>query len=368
MALSTPADATPATEVETLPISEVAEQAPIEQAPIETPVVTETTKHEDLLKGVDDVLKKVSEAPAVTTPEKPADAPEAAPDAAKGTPDPKAVVTTPEKPAEIDPALLTEAEKEDDKLAFKDHPRFVALRQEALQSRATAKAFETQLQPLRQSAEKLTAISGFVNGNGISEDEFVEGLQIMAALKTNPLEAARLLAPHLAQLQKFTGEGELPKELEDRVQAGELSEAGAREIVRSRVEAQIAQARVQRVQQEQQHVHVQQNISSAGNAVSAWEANISKTDPDYAKKQPLVLRLIQSEAKHSQPKTPTEAVALAQRCYADVNKHFAVQAPKPATKPTPSTASVSQARTVVLPKPKSLLDGVGQALAGVSGR
>ncbi|CAB4163748.1 hypothetical protein UFOVP806_47 [uncultured Caudovirales phage] len=339
---------------------------PIEAKSIDTPVVTEANQHEELLRGVDDVLKKTADTTLVAKVEETPVAhvdPAAAAAAAAAADQPAAKVD--DKPV-IDPAVLTDAEKDDDKLEFKDHPRFIALRQEALQSRAAVKAFESQVQPLRESAERLTAISSFVNGNGISENEFVEGLEIMAALKNNPLEAARLLAPHIATLNQFTGDA-LPKALQDRVADGELSEAAAREIVRAQTQASIAQAQAQRVTQEQQQAQAQRNIAEAGNAVSAWESSVAKSDVDYAKKQPMVIRLIQAEAALRQPRTPAEAVALAQRCYADVNKNFVTQVAKPATKPTPSTMTSSTARTIVLPKPKSLLDGVGQVLAGFRG-
>jgi hypothetical protein len=344
------------------PVEEVVQSVATPIEPVEQIVKTESTQHEELLRGVDDVLKKpVAEAPVQTAPETPV-APVAPVAPAANEPAAKTDVVQP-----IDPSLLTDADKEDDKLDFKDHPRFVALRQEALQSRASAKAFEAQVAPLRESAEKLTAISGFVNGNGISENEFVEGLEIMAALKNDPLRAAQLLAPHLAHLSKFTGDGALPKELEDRVTSGELSEAAARELVRAKTQASIAQAQSQRIAAEQQHAVAQRNLVEAGHAVSAWEAAIAKSDVNYTKKQPLVIRLIQSEAALRPPRNPSEAVALAQRCYADINKTFPTQVVKPATKPTPSTSNASQARHVVLPKPKTLLDGVGQVLAGING-
>jgi hypothetical protein len=360
MAHPTPSATTPTEEVTVAPIEEIIQPVTTDVAPVEPVVKTEATQHEELLRGVDDVLKKTTEAPVA----KPAEATaKVEPGAEPGTQTDAKVEAQPV----IDPALLTDADKDDDKLDFKDHPRFVALRQEALQSRASVKAFEAQVAPLRESAEKLTAISGFVNGNGISENEFVEGLEIMAALKNNPLRAAQLLAPHLAHLKKFTGEGDLPKELEDRVAAGEISEAAARELVRAKTQAEIAQAQAQRVTGEQQHAIAQRNLVEAGHAVSAWEAGIAKSDLDYAKKQPLVIRLIQAEAALRPPRNPTEAVALAQRCYADINKTFPTPVVKTATKPTPSTANASQARTAVLPKPKTLLDGVGQVLAGIRG-
>jgi hypothetical protein len=366
MVPTTPPTQTSVEEVKTLPAEAPIEQKPTETAPEITTnpdLNTEANRHEELLKGVDDVLKKAPEAPAAEKPEVPTEAPvEAEKPAVEAAP----VEKVEEKPS-IDPTLLTDADKEDDKLEFKDHPRFVALRQEAIQSRAAVKAFENQVAPLRESAEKLSTISGFVHNNGISENEFIEGLEIMAALKNDPLKAAQLLAPHIAHLHKFTGEGALPQDLEDRVSSGELSEAAAREIIRAKTQASVAQAQAQRITAEQQNAYAQRNLIEAGNAVTAWEAQISKTDLDYAKKQPLVIRLIQSEAALNPPRNPTEAVALAQRCYSDVTKNFVSQVTKPATKPTPSTTSSSQARTVVLPKPKSLLDGVGQVLAGIRG-
>jgi hypothetical protein len=350
-------------EAQVLSADSPVEQAINEVTPVEVPVVTEATKHEELLRGVDDVLKKSADATPVT---KTDDTVVTKADEVVTPTGDQPVAKVDDKPS-IDPSLLTDVDKEDDKLEFKDHPRFVALRQEALQSRASARAFEAQVQPLRESAEKLSAISGFVNGNGISEDEFVEGLEIMAALKNDPLKAAKLLAPHISHLGKFTGEGELPKELQDRVSDGELSEAAAREIVRARTEASIAQTQAHRVTSAQQQEIAQRNLVEAGHAVSAWEANISRTDVDYAKKQPLVIRLIQAEAALRPPRNPTEAIALAQRCYTDISKNFVTQVTKTATKPTPSTVNGSQARNPVLPKPKSLLDGVGQVLAGIRG-
>lgn len=338
----------------TLPVEPVVDTTPVipeppEQKPVETPLPgeAEKTDRDKLLAGIDSVLKPAADAtkPAVE-------------------PAKEAAAAEPEKPAD---KPVEDTDKDDDKLAFKDDPRFQALRTEAIESRAKLKEYDTKIAEANANLVPLVNLRSFLADSGVSGDEFANGLQIMRALKTDPILAAQLLKPHLDAIHAHTGEGELPPDLKTAVESGEISDALARETVRLRASASVAQAQAQRVVQQTSQADSQRVLQEAQTAVMAWEQGVIKSDPDYLRLQPLVARLIQASAAKGTPRNSQEALTLATEAYTEAKRLLPkpVAPPRPATKLAPSTATGSQARTVVTAKPKNLLDGVGQLLAGL---
>lgn len=332
-------------------IPAAAQEAPPAEvvAPVTTTEVAkpeEKSEHEKLLDGVTSVLTKPAEDGVKPDTTKPAEAsPVVATDAVA-------------KPAETPVAAATQIAQTDDELPFKEHPRFVEMKTQL-----------AQLPTLQEHSQRLATLQQFVHGNGISEAEFQEGLAIMAALKNNPLHAAKLLAPHIKNLGAFTGDGDLPADLAQRVTDGEISDTAARELVRSRTEAAVERQRVASMERERTAAVTQQSVQATQTAVMAWEQRIAASDPDYQLKQELVIGLIRAEAAKLQASalTANEAVAIAQRCYEQANKIIKPLSAKAlvATKPTPSSAASLPTRAAVVAKPKSLEEGVDAALARV---
>lgn len=349
-----PGEATPASEAEPVVPVVAAQEEP--QAPLVPEIkAPEQTDHEKLLAGVSDVLKAKEEPVA--------GAPEAA--AAVAPVSPEATVST---PAETTPVVSAVA-SDDDRLPFKDHPRFVELRTQATEMAAKLKQFEADVPVLQDHSQRLSTLQTFVHGNGITDVEFQEGLRIMAALKNDPLEAAKLLAPHLKNLSAFTGDGALPPDVEARVADGEISDAAARELVRARTQAAIDRVKVERMTQAGQQQATQAVVTASHNAVMAWEQKVAAADPDYTQKQELVISLIRAEAAKGAPANATEAVALAQRCYDKANSLLKPAAQmRAATKPNPSSAASLPQRSAVVAQPKSLAEGVDAALSAVAAR
>lgn len=356
----TPTEPTPPVEEPILTV----ENPPAEQQPVIEPTPQERAEAErgDLLKGVEDVLSKV--APA--TPTADTSAPE------KPTADTAVADTEKKVDAKPDDQAPVYDEKEDEKLDFKDHPRFKALKDEAAALREKSKTFDTSLADLRQKAEAevapLNELRSFLSSNGLSGDEFAQGMEIMRSLKNDPARAAVLLAPHLKALDAFTGNGDLPSDLQARVASGEISDELAREMVRHKAAAAVAQQAAARTVQITHADQTQRVIAESQQAISEWEQNVSKSDPDYARRQPLMVKLLHAEGiANGAPRSRQDAINLVNKVYADATRLLpaAVVQPKPATKPSPSSASSSQSRRVVQQKPANLYEGVEGALAGI---
>ena len=356
MDTSTSPEATPEIKVDDpslLPEQPVVQDPPDKAG--EEPVKSE---HEKLLEGIDSVLKTAApDASSVTPESKPAE--QAKPDA------------TPEaKPDEQKPAPATPVEgddKDDDKLDFKDHPRFIALKQQVAESKTLKTDYESKLATAHTELQPLVSLRQFLADSGVTGDEFTQGLQIMRALKTDPLAAAKLLEPTMAHLNQHTGKGDLPADLKAKVADGEISEDAAREMVRYRTEAQVAKQAAERTVQMTTSADTERLRIESMQAVAAWEENLKKTDPEYARRQELTHKLILANGKQGGPRNREEALHLVTEAYKEASRMLpkVEVAPKPATKPAPTSATSSQGRTVVTTKPKNIQDGVSQLLAGL---
>lgn len=350
----TPTEPTPETTVDE-PLIPLDSQPEVDKTDLtpETPVQTEQEK---LLAGIDSVLKPVAktedttvnadEKPVANADEKPTDK------------------LTEEKPVEAAPVEADD--KDDDKLEFKDHPRFKSLKSEAAAAKARFTEFEAKLASAATEVQPLHNLRSFLSDSGVTGTEFTEALQIMRALKTDPLQAYKLLEPTIKMLNQHTGKGDLPDDLKAKIVEGEISESFARETVRLRTEADVAKKAAQRTVEITTSADDTRLRNEAMQAVASWEANISKADPEYARRQELTHKLIMANGQGGF-RTSAEALTLVNNAYAEATRLLpkVEVAVKPATKAVPTTATSSQGRQIVVTKPKDIHDGVSQVLASV---
>lgn len=245
-----------------------------------------------------------------------------------------------------------EAKPEDDeKLPFHKHPRWQAVIKERDAFRVTAEAS-------RDKATQFDAISDYMTESNLTPEEVNQGFIIMAAIRNDPAKALRMLTDTVGNLRKITGD-ELPEEVSKLVDDGEMSEAAARDLSRTRAELARQQSRHQEEASHRQRQSQADSHQQIIGAVEGWEQQIATRDPDYQAKRSLVLQNIRLANLESPAANAREALAIAEAAYAKATETVRSFQPKRvATREPASTQSLPRAKA----DPKNLLDVVRGAL------
>lgn len=248
------------------------------------------------------------------------------------------------------------AEDDDSKLPFHTHPRF----QELIQER----------NELRPQAAQLRQITNFMEFHGLAPDEIGEGFEVMALLKSGQPDQLRKalewFEPRVQQLRESLGVV-LPADLQERVDGGLLDEETAKELAEQRATNALhnrqAKVREDTAAEVASSERTQAQAQAVATAVQKWEDGIKASDPDYAKKAEMVQSTALAMATTGgHPRTPEDAVALAQRAYDKVTDTFRGIAPKPQPKDTTTPAGTSARSTT--PAPTSLRAAIEAAVGG----
>lgn len=264
----------------------------------------------------------------------------------------KAAVETAPK-VETPTGELTEEQKlqqaEDSKRLDK-HPRF----QEVIRERDTFK----------QGHEEYQKIEDFTRANKLSPQDVANGYVIMAALKNDPMKAITMLEPIWNALQQFNG-AVLPDDLKTEVEKGELSQERAQEIAKSRnlqtfQGKQTEDQKQDALRQQQEREAVEAN-RAVGEAITEWEGQTKKIDPDYAKKEDLMRRFTLAKIHELGDKAPANAadiIELLKGVYDEVNKHLGGFTP--ARQSTSAAATSHASTTTAVKTPTTMLELVQQ--------
>jgi hypothetical protein len=243
---------------------------------------------------------------------------------------------------EADPKALDDSAKDKpkpdaaEKLPFHNHPRW--------------KEVVSERDALKPKAEQFEKITSFMSANGLSNQEVIEGFQIMALMKTNPVEAHKRISEYKSKLDALVGE-KLPEDLSKKVEDGYVDKDSAAETARLRAEKALYEQRMAQ-QQEQQTAQRQSAIHSA---VVNWEQKMKATDADWSAKQEFVTDQVKLMMATEQPSTPEQAISLVERAYSITKERMSRFAPqrKPVTHVPSSTSSAN-----VISQPKTLLEAV----------
>lgn len=269
--------------------------------------------------------------------------------------DPVEEVKPPEKTPE---ELATEQEAADAKLPFHKHPRWQELKEERNQLKAKFEELNTQFTEKAEKAEQLDRIGNFMRDNELTSDEVQRGFEIMALMKHRPDEALKMLVPHLEKLELATGQ-RLPPDLQEKVEAGETTVEIAREAARARMDAAVANHRVQKVEESTQQAQAQAVATAMKTAVQTWEDGVKSRDPDYPHMQSFIVDRTRVLMQQYPPRSPEDAVEIAKRAYTDVKE--SMRKVMPQRQPTRPVTS-DRSSTTAVPAPNSLEDIVRGAL------
>jgi hypothetical protein len=215
---------------------------------------------------------------------------------------------------------------------------------------------------LRPVANIGSELEQFAIQNKLSGDDVAGVLQMAAMLRAGDYASFyRAVAPFVRTAQEYLGVV-LPKDLTERVRAGQMTETAAREFARQRYDHQRSQSDLRETQQETQVSQVRAVQADVQRAVSSFELRLSANDPDYKAKAPSVRRAAQAMLFERGGKISNvqEALEITNAAYQEVNRQMRSIAPRPGATPRqPNGATqTSSARAA----PKSLMEAAIQGL------
>ncbi len=272
------------------------------------------SKAEGDKKTLADVVRETAAASGSATPTDEDGGEDAAEDPSKAEGDKTEPADKAKDGEEKEPVVADEKDKQ---LPFHKHPRF----QEVIKERASFKQKSEELTPL---AERAKSIDGYCQKYGISGEEFNTVLELTALTHVNPSEALKSLRAYVDTLEVSLG-NKLPDDLQKEVDDGALSMVRAKELTNARIKNQGLEHTTKRSEAQV----AQERQAAITGAVNAWDSQKRTTDVAYDKKYPLIEKAFVAECTLNPPRTPQEAVLLAEKAYKTVNDALGSLTPKP---------------------------------------
>lgn len=207
--------------------------------------------------------------------------------------------------------------------------------QEVIQQKQEVTAKLKEFEPIVETHQKIVQ---YCSANGITQESFSQGLEILALMNSDPQKALEKLEPLVNNLKGVTGD-RLPQDLQADVDAGEISLPRAKEIAQLRAQQQFGKVRTEQQQKQQAQRQEQEFQQSLTTAAQSWESSKRGIDPDYmpkkSDKEPdgkweltkdKFLALLHQQDERGQFANPVrnaqEMTALLERAYLQVNQTF----------------------------------------------
>jgi len=232
----------------------------------------------------------------------------------------------------------------------------IDLRKQATQERDDAVRERDQYV---QGHQRFAAIDEFRERNGLAHEDIAQAIKIAGAINQDPAAALEQLRPIYERLSTAVGET-LPEDIQARVDTGEISEADAKEMVRTRNEnarlkhqqsESARQAQLASTQQEQVALR-QKMVASA----STEEKRLAARDPDFDKKRPFITQRLQVLIQERGPKTPEDAGTLVREAYEAVTSELAQFSRRPEVRKGPRSDNAGKGTGGA--EPDSMLDAM----------
>lgn len=259
--------------------------------------------------------------------------------------------------ANAPPVEKTDAQKAEDdaKLPFHNHPRW----KEVI---GQNKSLTEKVATLEPAAQQFGKITEFMETNRLNHDEVGEGFIIMAMIKNGDPRGLVKLDDYRNKLAEFLGE-KIPTDIQAQIDSGAITEAAGKELSKARAGKANTDAELARkTEADTQRTNTEKAATLARecqSAATAWQVEIQKTDPDFAKKESAIARYSRAlMQERGFPKTPADAVKIVKDAYAEVNKDFASVLPAKTGVKRVESAPSSHGAT---PQPKTLREAIAQA-------
>lgn len=255
---------------------------------------------------------------------------------------------------EGEPDSEVETDTEEELPPFHEHPRW----QQMLSDN----------RELKDRVKIVDELENYISESGLEMSDVDQGIELMRLLTHEPEKALEALAPIIDQIQQFNGQGPLPVDLQDAVDAGKITEEYAQQLSSERVQSKFYQNRVTKIQTQvketteaEREEQLRETEKQIKQSVDKWEEDWKKSDPDFNKKHQQVHdRVIALALAEGPPATPEEGVALAERARNEVEKYLKTFIPRKAESRT--VTGGSSANTA--PEPKSLKEAIANAVQG----
>lgn len=230
-----------------------------------------------------------------------------------------------------------------------------------------------ELGAARAEAEIASGLRGFLQHHDIQKEDFGVLLDLGVALRKGDFATFyQGVRPYMDLAEEALGI-RVPDDLAQRVQQGHMTTEQARLYSQERMARQLAEGRAsdaaryanqyaQQAQQVQARQHQEALQGAVQGAVTAWEARVRQSDPDYGHKQSAVKNMLWAVVQErGPPQSPEQAVEIASEAYKRANEMVSQLAPKlRSTSAVPSSVNRNNGATA---EPKTLMEA---ALLGLS--
>ncbi len=262
---------------------------------------------------------------------------------------------------------LSDEEKELKDLDGKPVPyvRFKEVLTEKNEFKPKVNDLTQQVQTLQPQAQAFENFRGYMQEKNVSGDDAVRALDIVGLINNDPEKAYIELMQITEDLGVGLGKA-LPRDIQQMVDSGEVSETAAKELANHRATARTSQTALQQTEvreQQRQQENVAQTQAQIKSSVNAWDADKLAKDPTYkGQKRKLTQTYITSYvAKNGKPQTPQQYLQVADWAYQEANKTIGEFKPKrPAKKPGPASSGSS---TQSVAEPKTMAEAVRLGLS-----
>ncbi len=233
------------------------------------------------------------------------------------------------------------------------------------------KALAAEVERVKPMAELGTTIMGMTEKANLTREDLNTGFNVMSLMRNNPVRAYEVLTPIYQTLCDIVGV-KLPTDLQEKVTKGEITQENAQELSRLRAATGIAastakeqEERATKAAETTRAEEVKTLVVNVGTAVSNWENQKKKSDPDYALKANRILESIELELSKREktgklPTTVEDAVAMCDAVKAKVDAELKKILPKKNT-PIDHVAG-NGAMNGSKPVPTSSRDAIVQSL------
>lgn len=230
----------------------------------------------------------------------------------------------------------TSEEEKNAPTEINSHPAFKKVVAERTEARKQFKELQAQMEPLKADAQRYQTLQTFLKTHNVDQKDAAEALKVTALATTDPhafyqkiVGLAKEWGEHLGYI--------LPADLQGEVDQGIISPERAAELAKARGQVQIANARVDKVQEMTQAQQQQQETEYRVQLFTNWAGQVSQTDPDLQKKLPMITeRMKYILDTEGDPGSPQKAWERLNRVHKEVSDRLRSFIPsKPATQPSP---------------------------------
>lgn len=282
--------------------------------------------------------------------------------AARKTEEPPSSEKEAESEVKAEDASETEESSDDDETVPENVP--AQTRKKISRLLRERRALRDEVAQMRPVAEIGHQLQNYAATNNLSTQDVVMALDLASMVARGDYSGFyEVVSPLIRHAQEVKGLV-LPPDLQGMVERGQMTPEAASEFAKTRFEKLNYEVQNRQIQQQREVEAVTQVKGDVQRSVAAFEQRLMANDPDYKAKAEMVRRTAQAMLAEygGQISSAREAVAITQRAYDEVNKHFRRFQPSArATAPTPgfSNPQTPTARAA----PKSMMEAALQGLA-----